>query len=81
MLLALPVLAGGVIPMERLTAIARELGSDVPFFLLGGRAAGLGRGTELYPLPDAKAQLAALLIAPAIHVSTADAYRASIAGN
>ena len=29
-----------------------ELGSDVPFFLLGGTAVGLGRGTELYPLPD-----------------------------
>src|SRR5947209_1552150 len=35
-LLALPVLAGGVIPMERLIAVARELGSDVPFFLVGG---------------------------------------------
>jgi 4-diphosphocytidyl-2-C-methyl-D-erythritol kinase len=73
-LLALPVLAGGVIRVERLTAMARDLGSDVPFFLLGGRAAGLGRGTELYPLPDAPAG-PALLIAPPIHVSTASAYR------
>jgi 4-diphosphocytidyl-2-C-methyl-D-erythritol kinase len=72
-LLALPVLAGGVIPMERLMAIARELGSDVPFFLVGGRAAGVGRGTELYPLPDA-ASRSALVVAPAIHVSTRDAY-------
>jgi 4-diphosphocytidyl-2-C-methyl-D-erythritol kinase len=73
-LLALPVLAGGVIPMERLTAIARDLGSDVPFFLLGGRAVGVGRGTELYPLPDAPAG-PALLIAPSIHVSTPAAYQ------
>jgi 4-diphosphocytidyl-2-C-methyl-D-erythritol kinase len=73
-LLALPVLAGGVIPLERLTAIARELGSDVPFFLLGGRAVGLGRGTELYPLSDVAAG-PALLIAPSIHVSTPAAYR------
>jgi 4-diphosphocytidyl-2-C-methyl-D-erythritol kinase len=73
-LLALPVLAGGAIPIDRLTAIARELGSDVPFFLLGGRAAGIGRGTELYPLPDAKTARG-LLLMPGIHVSTADAYR------
>jgi len=66
--------------MGRLTAIARDLGSDVPFFLLGGRAAGLGRGTELYPLPDAPAG-PALLIAPPIHVSTAAAYRSLNRGN
>src|SRR5205807_9051232 len=67
-LLALPVLAGGVIPMERLLAIARDLGSDVPFFLLGGRAVGIGRGTELYPLPDIPGG-PAVVVAPAIHVS------------
>jgi 4-diphosphocytidyl-2-C-methyl-D-erythritol kinase len=73
-LLALPVLAGGVIPMERLMALARELGSDVPFFLLGGRAAGIGRGTELYPLPDLRMG-PAVVVTPGIHVSTAAAYR------
>jgi len=73
-LLALPVLAGGVIPIEHLTAIARELGSDVPFFLMGGRAAGIGRGTELYSLPDIEPH-PALVVTPPIHVSTADAYR------
>jgi 4-diphosphocytidyl-2-C-methyl-D-erythritol kinase len=30
--------------------IARRLGADVPFFLLGGTALGLGRGDEVYPL-------------------------------
>jgi len=73
-LLALPVLAGGAIPIDRLIAMAAELGSDVPFFLLGGRAAGIGRGTELYPLPDTPAG-PALIVAPGIHVSTAAAYR------
>jgi 4-diphosphocytidyl-2-C-methyl-D-erythritol kinase len=73
-LLALPVLAGGVIPIDRLIAIGRELGSDVPFFLLGGRAAGMGRGTELYPLPDISSR-PAIVVAPGIHVSTAAAYR------
>src|SRR5207245_3974011 len=73
-LLALPFLAGGTISTELLIAIASELGSDVPFFLLGGRAAGIGRGTELYPLPDAPAG-PALVVAPGIHVSTTAAYR------
>ncbi len=30
--------------------MARRLGADVPFFLLGGTALGLGRGDEVYPL-------------------------------
>lgn len=75
-LLALPALAGGVIPLPRLIEIAGELGSDVPFFLLGGAAAALGRGTELYPLPDPAPAAAAVLVAPEIHVSTPEAYRA-----
>jgi 4-diphosphocytidyl-2-C-methyl-D-erythritol kinase len=73
-LLALPVLAGGVIPMSRLISMAGELGSDVPFFLLGGRAAAIGRGTELYPLPPIS-RGPALVVAPGIHVSTAAAYQ------
>jgi 4-diphosphocytidyl-2-C-methyl-D-erythritol kinase len=51
------------------------LGSDVPFFLLGGAAVALGRGTELYPLPDSPPR-SGLLAAPEVHVSTAAAYRA-----
>jgi len=73
-LLALPVLAGLTLPMAQLTALAARLGSDVPFFLYGGTALGLGRGEELYPLPDQPAERA-LLIAPVVHSSTADAYR------
>jgi 4-diphosphocytidyl-2-C-methyl-D-erythritol kinase len=73
-LLALPVLGGFAIPMEQLLDIAAQLGSDVPFFLYGGSALGLGRGEELYPLPDSSAQQA-LLIASDVHSSTADAYR------
>jgi len=73
-LLALPALAGRTIPLPVLTEIAADLGSDVPFFLLGGTAAGIGRGTELFPLPELPAT-AALLVAPGIHVNTAQAYR------
>ena len=74
MLLALPVLTGFEIPLERLIEIGEQLGSDVPFFLFGGRAAAIGRGTELFPLPDAPRQFG-VLVAPKIHVSTAEAYR------
>jgi 4-diphosphocytidyl-2-C-methyl-D-erythritol kinase len=72
-LLALPLLLRKPLPIDKLMELAASLGSDVPFFLLGGTALGLGRGTELYPLPDIPAQ-PALLIAPGTHVSTAAAY-------
>jgi 4-diphosphocytidyl-2-C-methyl-D-erythritol kinase len=36
---------------------------------------GIGRGTELYPLPDVKGG-SAILVAPGIHVSTPAAYSA-----
>ncbi len=72
-LLGLPALTGRSIPMDRLIALGASLGSDVPFFLLGGTALALGRGTELYPLPDLPAE-AVLVVAPPVHVSTAEAY-------
>lgn len=74
-LLALPVLCGKVLPLERLYELAAQLGSDVPFFLEGGTALGLGRGEELYPLPDARLG-PLLVVAPGVHVSTPEAYRA-----
>jgi len=78
-LLALPVLAGHVIELAQLIEMAQQLGSDVPFFLLGGRAAAIGRGTELFPLPDSPTRYG-VLIDPGIHVSTAEAYRLLGAG-
>ncbi|HYL78916.1 MAG TPA: 4-(cytidine 5'-diphospho)-2-C-methyl-D-erythritol kinase [Bryobacteraceae bacterium] len=74
-LMVLPRLLGRPLPMGKLMELAAALGSDVPFFLLGGTAAGLGRGTELYPLPDLPS-LPALLVTPGIHVSTPGAYTA-----
>jgi 4-diphosphocytidyl-2-C-methyl-D-erythritol kinase len=73
-LLALPVLAGRMLAVAKLSELAQQLGSDVGFFLLGGMAAGVGRGTELFPLPDGPAQRA-LVVAPGVHVSTPQAYR------
>jgi 4-diphosphocytidyl-2-C-methyl-D-erythritol kinase len=75
MLLAIPVLLGKSLPIEKLLELAAGLGSDVPFFLMGGTAVGLGRGTELYPLPDAPSR-PGLLITPGIHSSTPAAYAA-----
>jgi 4-diphosphocytidyl-2-C-methyl-D-erythritol kinase len=74
-LLALPKLLKKTVPMEKLIELAAELGSDVPFFLIGGTAVGIGRGTELYPLPDAPPS-PGLLITPDIHSSTAASYAA-----
>lgn len=37
---------------SELHEIASGLGADVPFFLYGGAALGLGKGSEVYPLPD-----------------------------
>ncbi len=62
-------------PPELLFEVAAEIGSDVPFFLVGGSALGSGRGTEIEPLDDLPP--AALVIArPALEVSTAWAYGA-----
>ena len=63
------------VPLPRLLEIASTLGADVPFFLLGGRALGVSRGDEIYPLPDI-AKLSVLIVSPrTIHVPTPDAYR------
>jgi 4-diphosphocytidyl-2-C-methyl-D-erythritol kinase len=74
-LLAIPALTGKRVPLKRLIDLGSQLGSDVPFFLLGGTAAGLDRGTELYPLPDI-ARFSAVVVTPNIQVSTVEAYRA-----
>ncbi len=74
-LLALPVLAGRSVPFEKLMEIGAGVGSDVPFFLSGGTAMALGRGIEIYDLPDV-AQEPILLLSPGVHVATGPAYSA-----
>lgn len=74
-LLGLSRLTGKRAPLERFMSIASSLGSDVPFFLQGGRALGIGRGEEIYPLPDIPKR-AVLVVSPHdIAVPTKDAYR------
>jgi 4-diphosphocytidyl-2-C-methyl-D-erythritol kinase len=74
-LLGLLRLTGKRIEAARLAEIAAGLGADVPFFLYGGRALGIGRGDEIYPLPDAPRR-ALLVVSPRdVAVPTRDAYR------
>jgi 4-diphosphocytidyl-2-C-methyl-D-erythritol kinase len=68
-------LTGRKLPLPRLLEIASSLGADVPFFLFGGRALGISRGDEIYPLPDIP-KLSVLIVSPRhIHVPTPDAYK------
>jgi 4-diphosphocytidyl-2-C-methyl-D-erythritol kinase len=73
-LLALPALTGRAIGIPALCNMAQQLGSDVGFFLLGGTAVGIGRGGELFPLPDGPVRHG-VVVMPGVSVSTAEAYR------
>jgi 4-diphosphocytidyl-2-C-methyl-D-erythritol kinase len=72
---SVPAMFGVSIAGERLSEIALSLGSDVPFFLVGGRALGGGRGEVLTPLPD-EPPVPLLLIFPREHLSTPEVFRA-----
>jgi 4-diphosphocytidyl-2-C-methyl-D-erythritol kinase len=66
---------GKKLDQPRLLEIASSLGADVPFFLFGGRALGVNRGDEIYPLADIRT-LAILVVVPrAVQVATPDAFR------
>ena len=54
--------------------IGEELGADVPFFFLGGRAIGLGTGSEVYSLQD-HLPSHLLIVISAFPIATVDAYR------
>ncbi len=58
--------------VERLR-IAEEVGSDLPLFLVGGTVLGVGRGEQVYPLPDLPA-MACLVVTPEVGVSTPKAF-------
>jgi 4-diphosphocytidyl-2-C-methyl-D-erythritol kinase len=53
--------------------MARDLGADVPFFLVGGTALGFGRGDEVMPLADLP-PTDVWLVTPPVEVSTPAAF-------
>lgn len=58
---------------EMLMALAAELGADVPYFLVGGTAHGLGRGDRVEPLGFV-GEVPLLLGIPPFGVSTAEVF-------
>ena len=73
-LLGLEKELGIVLPAADRLAIAAEVGSDVPLFLIGGTVLGLGRGEEVTPLPDLP-ETHCVLAVPGVGVSTPQAFR------
>ncbi len=55
-------------------AIAAQVGSDVPLFLIGGVVLGLDRGQEVHPLPDLEPVWCVVAV-PEVGVSTPQAFR------
>jgi 4-diphosphocytidyl-2-C-methyl-D-erythritol kinase len=63
----------GGVPLTLLREVAAGVGADVPFFLSGGTALGLGRGEEIYPLVDLPPHWVVVVLPP-FGVSTAESY-------
>ena len=66
-------LLGSPAPPWDLWQVARGLGADVPYFLLGGTALGVGRGDELVPLPDLP-ERTLLLAVPPLEILTREVF-------
>lgn len=77
-LLGLLKFYGRHVPEDELFKALGRLGSDVPFFAIGGRALGTGRGTDITPLDDVEdggeTEYGLIVVHPGISISTADAY-------
>jgi 4-diphosphocytidyl-2-C-methyl-D-erythritol kinase len=67
-------LHGAPLSLVRLTTIAAEIGSDVPFFLACSAARCRGRGENVGPVPNLP-KLPLLLLKPDFGVATVSAYR------
>jgi 4-diphosphocytidyl-2-C-methyl-D-erythritol kinase len=62
-----------LLPVPEKLRIAAEVGSDLPLFLIGGTVLGVGRGEEVYPLPDLPA-MPCVIALPEVTVSTPKAF-------
>jgi len=74
-LLALERAVKKTLPAAERLRLAAEVGSDLPLFLVGGTVLGVGRGEEVYPLPDLPAT-PCVIATPAMGVSTPMAFAA-----
>jgi 4-diphosphocytidyl-2-C-methyl-D-erythritol kinase len=74
-LLGVPALHGFELPPPDLEAMALEVGSDVPYFLRGGRQRGQGRGERLTPLRF-EGQESVLLVRPRLALATRAVFEA-----
>jgi len=74
-LLALERALKKALPRAEKLRIAAEVGSDLPLFLVGGTVLGVGRGEQVYPLPDLPA-MACVVVTPEVGVSTPKAFAA-----
>src|SRR6266566_190157 len=72
-LIALEKALGKQLPGSDKLRIAAEVGSDLPLFLIGGMVLGVGRGEEVYPLPDLPS-MPCVVATPDIAVSTPKAF-------
>jgi 4-diphosphocytidyl-2-C-methyl-D-erythritol kinase len=61
------------LPAAERLQIAAEVGSDIPLFLIGGTVLGVGRGEEVYPLPDLPSTTCVIAL-PDIPISTPKAF-------
>jgi 4-diphosphocytidyl-2-C-methyl-D-erythritol kinase len=61
------------LPATEKLRIAAEVGSDLPLFLMGGTVLGVGRGEQVYPLPDLPAT-PCVVVSPEVGVSTPKAF-------
>jgi len=72
-LLALEKALKKELPEAERLRIAAEVGSDLPLFVIGGTVLGVGRGEEVYPLPELAA-VACVVALPKVSVSTPQAF-------
>ena len=61
------------LPAVQRLRIAAEVGSDLPLFLIGGTVLGVGRGEQVYPLPDLP-PTACVIVTSDVGVSTPKAF-------
>ena len=63
------------LPLADRLRIAEEVGSDLPLFLIGGTVLGIGRGEQVFPLPELP-PINVVVVTPDRGVSTPKAFTA-----